>query len=407
MRLGLIISCFFFYFQMEGQDRCVTMEQNTLEARKSLDFKHGLDQLKELSADFEAGEQIATEGREEFPQITVPVVVHVLYREEENNISIEQIQSQIDVLNRDFAALNGDLDKVPEVFRNLAAGANIQFALADKDPQGNFTNGITRNMTTVENIGTETLYHRPERGGVEPWPQPHYLNVWVCELEGNALGFAILPSAKMSERDGIVMSPRAFGTLGTVTPPYNHGRTFVHEVGHYFGLRHLWGEDDQSCNSTDYIDDTPAQLKENFGCKSFPSFSCLNEANGDMFMNYMDYGNDTCMLFFTKRQVELMHLVLLTNRRTLFHSSGVTGVNDEKLGDQHHLQVYPNPSNGLIHIEGLMNSEHLIQVYNSSGQLVRQLAVNGNLIQRFDVSTLQKGVYLIEHEGKTQKMMLY
>jgi len=379
----LLFSC---AMQLSAQVHCSAEYENNLEKQIDLDFAQGLDDLDRLSEEFD---QLMLSSRDGFKEVTIPVVVHVVYRDEENNISLDQIKSQIEVLNRDFNAENEDIEKIPEVFRSLATSARIRFQLADKDPFGNFTNGVTRTFTTVENIGTENLYHQSNRGGKDPWPQVHYMNVWVCELEGNTLGFALLPGAKMSERDGIVMSPHAFGTMGTAQPPYNLGRTFVHEVGHYFGLRHLWGSDDESCSSTDYISDTPTQLKENFGCKSFPSYSCPSQPNGDMFMNYMDYGNDSCMYLFTKRQVELMQLVMKTNRSALFHSSGFTGITE---ADRKDLKIYPNPNNGLFHVEFGDVAPEFVEIYDIVGNKVYSQKPQSK-IELISLQSLSPGVY--------------
>jgi hypothetical protein len=379
------------------------MQQSELEMVRDSNYALGVAEYEQLAQAFAEGDSVVERSDWPFPTLTVPIVVHVLYRTEQQNISMEQIHSQIEVLNRDFAGLNPDLEKVPEPFRRLAGITKLQFALADQDPDGNFTNGVTRTKTTVQNIGSQAVYHRPERGGVAPWPQPHYLNVWVCELEGNALGFAILPGAQMSERDGIVMSPTAFGTTGFVNAPYDRGRTFVHEVGHYFGLRHLWGSDDSSCNSTDYVSDTPAQLKENFGCNNFPSFSCSNEEFGDMFMNYMDYGNDTCMLFFTQQQVALMHLVLMKNRKTLFHSQGVTGVASTQSKKQ--LHIYPNPAQSSVYIEQLAEPIGWLEILDIHGVAVHR-SYHDQTRTQLSLEGLASGWYYVRTSGGVRTLSI-
>ena len=208
----------------------------------------------------------------------------------------------------------------------------------------------------------------------------------------------------MSERDGIVMSPRAFGLGGTAQEPYHLGRTFVHEVGHYFGLRHLWGNDDASCNSTDYINDTPVQLKENFGCSTFPTYSCVGEPNGDMFMNYMDYGNDSCMLLFTQQQVELMHLVLLTSRKTLFHSQGVTGV-AIKESAKNRINVYPNPVSERVLVELLFGASSLMKVFNAAGALVCSWQQDQSM-HTLNLTGWHPGLYLLQTELGTIRFLV-
>jgi len=372
-----------------------------LEAEHDVPYAEGLEEVRAMAEDFEAG-RIDVSREDDFKEVVIPVVVHVLYRLEENNISSEQIHTQIEALNRDFNAVNADRDKIPEVWRNLSTSAKFTFKLADRDPDGNWTTGITRKQTDVKNIGTEERYYLPASGGVAPWNQAFYMNIWVCELEGNSLGFAILPSSSMSSRDGIVMAPRAFGTIGTAKAPYNQGRTLVHEVGHYFGLRHLWGDDNESCGATDYIDDTPKQRSENYGCAGYPSVSCNNGPHGDMFMNYMDYGNDTCALLFTKRQVEFMQLIMKRNRRAMFYSTGVTGMKERT---SYRWTVYPNPSEGVIHIEFGEDIPEEVVVMNTLGGIVARLS-SPRSIERIDLGELPAGVYYLRSHDHHQTLII-
>ncbi len=399
----LLFTCFLALLvsTILAQGSCLTTEQTLLEMERDATFAGGMEAFQVLSEAFEHG-TLDDASREGFKEVTIPVVVHVLYRLEENNISYDQILSQIEVLNRDFNWQQSDKDLIPEVWRDLGAAAKIKFKLADRDPDGNFTNGVTRTQTDVENIGTEELYYLAHRGGVAPWTQPFYMNIWVCELKGNSLGFAILPGSTMSKRDGVVISPRAFGTMGTAKPPYNLGRTMVHEAGHYFGLRHVWGSDNEKCGSTDYIDDTPKQKAENYGCKTFPSISCNNGPNGDMFMNFMDYSNDVCALLFTKRQVEFMQLVLKTNRRAMFYSNGVTSVADPNLNEW---KIYPNPSTGVVHLEFGDTLPGKMELFNVMGEMVGQW-IPANNIERWDLSSLPKGVYYLRSLGHHQSLIL-
>ena len=400
-KLLLFIMPVLFGLPLWAQTPCLTMEESMLEAEHDVPYAEGLEEVRAMAEDFEAG-RIDVSREDDFKEVVIPVVVHVLYRLEENNISSEQIHTQIEALNRDFNAVNADRDKIPEVWRNLSTSAKFTFKLADRDPDGNWTTGITRKQTDVKNIGTEERYYLPASGGVAPWNQAFYMNIWVCELEGNSLGFAILPSSSMSSRDGIVMAPRAFGTIGTAKAPYNQGRTLVHEVGHYFGLRHLWGDDNESCGATDYIDDTPKQRSENYGCAGYPSVSCSNGPHGDMFMNYMDYSNDTCALLFTKRQVEFMQLIMKRNRRAMFYSTGVTGMEERT---NYRWTVYPNPSEGVIHIEFGEDIPEEVVVMNTLGGIVARLS-SPRSIERIDLGELPAGVYYLRSHDHHQTLII-
>ena len=248
--------------------------------------------------------------------ITVQTVVHVVYRTDEENISDEQIASQIEVLNRDFRATNEDRSLVPEVWQGLVADANIEFELATVDPEGNATNGITRTPTEREFFGNEANPVKyPEAGGTPPWPTDRYLNVWVCNLEGGLLGYAQFPGMP-PETDGVVILYSAFGTTGAAQAPYNLGRTATHEVGHFLNLFHIWGDSDD-CSGSDEVSDTPPAEGPNEGRPEFPHLSCNNAPNGDMFVNYMDYTNDEAMFMFTAGQVLRMNATLATVRAAL------------------------------------------------------------------------------------------
>jgi len=240
--------------------------------------------------------------------ITIPVVVHVVYNRSrpEQNISDEQILSQIDALNADFRRMNFDTVNTPEMFRHLAADTYIEFQLAQRTPDGLPSNGITRTASNVEEFSFDVDNIKfDDMGGKNIWTRDRYLNFWVGNLKQEYLGYAQYPGGN-SATDGIVVSYLNFGTTGTVQFPFNQGRTVTHEVGHWLNLVHTWGEDD-TCNSTDYVADTPAQEKAYKQCPGFPQISCDSE---DMFMNYMDYTDDHCMNLFTAGQAHRMHATL-------------------------------------------------------------------------------------------------
>lgn len=247
--------------------------------------------------------------------IKIPVVVHVVHRAAEENISDAQVKSQIDVLNRDFRAKNPDKSKVPPVWKSLVIDSNIEFALATKDPRGKQTTGITRTATTVDGFGPDNTVKSRKTGGRDAWPADRYLNLWVCNLTGNLLGYAQFPGGP-AKTDGVVILYSAFGSRGKVTPPFDKGRTATHEVGHFLGLRHIWG-DMNNCTGDDFVADTPPARQANTGKPTFPHVTCNNGPNGDMFMNYMDYVDDAAMFMFTSAQVARMNATLAGPRKKL------------------------------------------------------------------------------------------
>jgi hypothetical protein len=250
----------------------------------------------------------------------IPVVVHVVYNTPEQNISEEQILSQIDVLNRDFRATNPDVSTVPAAFSSLISDPRVEFFLATTDPAGNPTNGITRTATKVSRFSARRDDVKfSTTGGVDSWPAERYLNVWVCPLD-RVLGYAQFPGGPAAT-DGVVIQHSCFGTTGTAAPPFHLGRTATHEIGHFLNLYHIWGDDQgdfgNECSGTDEVADTPNQKGPNFGVPRFPSISCHNGPNGDLFMNYMDYVDDPVMVMFTHGQAARMEACLDTVRSSL------------------------------------------------------------------------------------------
>ena len=240
--------------------------------------------------------------------ITIPCVIHVIWRTASQNISTAQAQSQIDVLNEDFRRTNSNASSTLSQFLGVAADTEIQFCLATQDPQGNPHSGITRTQTTVTSFSSNDNMKFSSSGGHDAWPASQYLNMWCCNLSGGLLGYAQFPGGPPST-DGVVMDYQNFGRGGVTQAPFHLGRTGTHEVGHWLNLYHIWG--DGPCSQDDLVADTPASDAANFGCPlSHSSCSSL-----DMVQNYMDYTDDSCMNVFTQGQKNRM--------RALFNPGGV------------------------------------------------------------------------------------
>lgn len=261
--------------------------------------------------------------------VVVPVVFHIVLPNP-SLVTDAQIQQQLAILNEDFAGTNADVSQVPAVWQSIIGHTHIQFCLAQRDPVGNPGTGIVRVTTShaaydVYDAASAVKY--TSQGGSDAWDSDSYFNIWVCQLSSGNLGVATPPGVYPAEQDGIVVDYTGFGTSGTAVSPYNGGRTVTHETGHYFGMKHIWGDDDADgvgrCTVDDGIADTPLQGKRTFGCPSFPLLdNCSPTAPGIMFMNYMDYTDDACMHLFTADQATYMDNVWQTMRTGLITSQG-------------------------------------------------------------------------------------
>lgn len=343
--------------------------------------------------------------------INIPVVIHILYNNAAQNISDAQILSQIDVLNKDFRMQNEDAATVPDYFKAFAADTRIQFCLAKVDPQGRPTSGIIRRYTPREYFIGDDAMKYTAAGGDNAWDNSRYLNIWVCNMMGRSLGYSTLPGAQ-PDRDGVVINWDVFGTMGAVRAPFNKGRTTTHEVAHWMGLKHIWG--DATCGSDD-VDDTPQQESFNYNCPTFPHVSsCSPNAYGDMFMNFMDLVNDDCMKMFTHGQKIKMRSVFSAggarNNFLQSYACDSTNVTSGPVPPQGgdlptnnpaqtlQLKVYPNPFIQTLKLEAVGDSNPIgkdIVLFDMYGKVVYK----GMIYQHettIEPANLQRGVYIIK-----------
>lgn len=332
--------------------------------------------------------------------ITIPVVVHVIYNTNAENISDAQIESQIAVLNRDYQKLNPDTAKIPSYFKALTADIGLNFILAGIDTNGNATTGIVRTHTEVTAFSINDDMKSSSTGGDDPWNADQYLNIYVCNLTSGTLGYSSIVGGS-KDVDGVVVQYTAFGTMGSAQAPFNLGRTCTHEIGHWFNLIHTWG--DAYCGN-DQVADTPPQSAATYGNPSGIIISCDNTPNGNMYMNYMDFTDDAGMHMFTNGQRDRMLALFEPGgaRYPVLSSPAATAPPGEPVAvTTAAVQVtlaslYPNPTYSSISVSltDLSQIGSLMEVYNQVGQLVMATRITQSTTQ-INVTGLSGGIYFV------------
>ncbi|HMN06388.1 MAG TPA: M43 family zinc metalloprotease [Flavobacteriales bacterium] len=302
---ALVLLCALSAFMAGAQERCPshTITQRWMQAHGTeVDLAHEAARLEQQAP--------LREG-----QWTIPVVVHVVWNTTAENVPSSVIHGIIDRINADYQALNADYNNVRPAFLNSRGNAQIGFCLATVDPAGNPTTGIVRKQTTKTwfNPDTETDDMKFGPVGSPAWNTSKYLNIWICDISSGATGgfvtagYAYLPIGGLvgSAMDGLVLD-YSYGTAD---------RTPTHEIGHYFGLPHPWG--DGNCDPGDGISDTPATDSPTFNCSNPNLMKC---GTLTQYENFMDY--TSCTRMFTNGQVNVMHNILTGARASLLTSGG-------------------------------------------------------------------------------------
>jgi hypothetical protein len=402
-----LLSVFFLTNMLAQTEKCATM--HVLEKRMQSD---PATQLRMEQTEIEAQKWIATNKNilkhknqvKSDALVTIPVVVHVLYNNQAENISFEQIQSQIEVLNEDFRLLNSDSLDDTHPFWGYTADAEIEFCLASIDPNGNPTNGVTRTFTNITGFTGDGSEKFTAQGGKDNWDPTKYLNIWVCDLGASGiLGYAAFPSdlALYPDEDGVVIHYQAFGYIGTAGtgdfPDNDLGRTGTHEVGHWLNLRHIWGDD--FCGD-DFVPDTQVAENANYGCPSFPHNpfnSCGSDSDGEMYMNYMDYVDDYCMVMFTFDQATRMLSTLFGEREGLLTSPGCGTISVNEFLSETEYTIYPNPSNGYVVLNTSNNGSQnvTISLLDLLGNEIQTIE-NNSFPFEMNLNELPNGGYLIK-----------
>jgi len=324
---GLLLFLLLFSFGIsKGQERCATNQLNANVQRTEVqsDFEGWLKKrIQEKKAQQAVSPRRATAYQ-------IPVVFHIIHDGSPvgsgSNISDDKILEQLQIINEDFNRTNADASETPAEYQDVAADAEIEFILAKQDPEGLPTSGIVRLQ------GSKSTYSPSEDALLTSesyWPQNDYLNIYVTDLSQGNLGYAQFPFSNLpgiaselenyKSTDGVVLDYAWTGNNENTGSFDSKGRTATHEIGHYLGLRHIWG--DGGCGVDDFCEDTPPASGSSTGCPK-NKISCETK---DMIQNFMDYTDDVCMNLFTTCQKLRMHTVLEESprRASLLTSPGL------------------------------------------------------------------------------------
>lgn len=394
-------------------NRCGTVEYERVLQQRNPNRLRQLNELNEQIQRLETdGQRLRRQADETIYRI--PVVVHVVHNTASGqiggstnvNISDDQIVSQIQVLNEDYRRQPGTNGYNTSL---IGADAGIEFFLAKIDPNGQPTNGITRHYypqkTSFNVFSDDVLLSQ-----IAYWPSDRYLNIWVTKVE-EYLGFTQFPTAVDTLRglpstandlvDGSIIDYRYFGkqmTNNSVTDAtYGLGRTATHEIGHWLGLLHTWGDGD-GC-AEDYVADTPATKAPNRTRQCRTTFStCTSRGQTrDLTEDYMDYSPDMCMNLFTQGQVSRMRAVLeLSPRRARLVRSAEGPL---AAADKLTIRVYPNPAriDPVVDVQLKGQQSFTVDMFDAGGRQIRSVSYADVPSTSVVLSTasLPAGLYII------------
>lgn len=402
----------------------VFISANIMFGQQILDSKCGFDFMMETYEQQYPGFKTAVSNTfekikksEESPLLrneilTVDVVFHVVWKENAENLHDSIIYNQLEILNKDYRLLNDNRDEIRALFKDRQADARIEFNLKEivrVKTDANFALSLTGLPDRVKNT---------EDGGSNAVAPEKTLNIWICHIRpipfigAQILGYAYPPAglsnwpagsnAPSSGLDGVVLDFRVTGgnnpnKLTVQGMEYTSlGRTCIHEVGHYLGLRHIWGDGGgifggSSCNADDGMEDTPNQGSETgFGCDKNNN-TCIDNQNDlpDMIENYMDYSDERCQNIFTKDQVSHMRKVLFNQRKGLIEGQ----VSADNITENVSLKIVPNPVSEQSHVNFGEVKTGTVQLLDGVGKVVFSQKITDQQHYVLPTDILKSGLY--------------
>jgi hypothetical protein len=378
---------------LKAQERCAVPK--ILEEREKKYPSLNTQNFEQWVRDHQNSQAFSNQRNEQVI-LQVPVVFHIIHNGEPigigGNLLKSRIDRQLEILNEDFNRLNEDASETLEEFQSVAASLEIEFVYAKQSPDGFETDGIVRVP------GSQTNYSYQERDILSSesyWPAEDYLNIWVADLAGGSLGWAEFPvsnleglEAASNNRliDGVTLDYVFVGENPESPTFESKGRTATHEMGHFFGLRHIWG--DGRCSIDDFCEDTPQASSSSIGC----NLSKTTCESLDMVQNFMDYTNDACMNIFTNDQKSRVRTVIENSprRRSLTESRGLEAppIFNRDLGLTVLNSQFNGSCSGNFTPQTIIKNQGLFTVYEYSVQLF----VDGILEEELEFSdSLQSG----------------
>jgi hypothetical protein len=399
-RIQNILILLFITISLYGQDR---IYRNFTSHENMLRLQSQDDKIAKDRAKIEKHVSKVSKRGVTLENAIVPVVFHIIYKDDSQKPSLDQVHEQLDILNLCFGNYKVTSDHQAldeEDFFLRVATLDIEFCLADKDPQNNPTDGINYHSTDKEEWKPLDKMKKASEGGINAWNTKEYLNVWIVNLDNSSTGYAQFPGGP-KQTDGVVIDYQYFGLSGTAEYPYDGGKTLVHLVGNYLNLHSLWGEG--PCQD-DYVQDTPIHNAPNSSCPGYIHVSTCDNSTVEMTMNFMDNTDDDCTQMFTYGQKARIYANLVHGgpRAGLLNNNVQCGssileddlVTRQKEPDAIRLKVFPNPVSGKVNYniqnEGEKPGNLNWLVYNNIGSLIKTITGESGSVNTFN---WKNGIY--------------